>query len=315
MDKFEKNMLEFLKDKYLEQNPGAEFQVSDGAQAYYLKDLKDNLVTKMSPAVEAQYGAGSGGEIDSGKMKALRSSSAMTFNLLGNDPAVIDGDKSKGNRIGSGTYAVEFEKQFYTLKKNVSNRPANLDAFLYCDETKEAIACEMKMMEWLLNAPGKLKEVYLNPYNYLDSKAGAVFVDVAKRLIDFSVEKKEDGYKSVMKRYDAFQMFKHTVACYNAAISSSEEKRMFNKLTLVNCVWMPSEDKFSEKEFCKRYIEKKEQEHKDFEQFKEIMEDVKPLFADVNVDFEICFYTVDEFLDILVKKPEAVNALRRYTLK
>lgn len=314
MDKFEKNMLEFLRDKYLEQKPGAEFQVSDGARAYYLEDLKDNLIVPMSDAVKAQYGAGSGGEIDSGKMNALRSSSAMTFNLLGNNPAEINGAKSKENCIGSGTYDVEFEKQFYTLKTDVSNRPANLDAFLYCADTKEAIACEMKMMEWLLNAPGKLKEAYLNPDNYIDSKAGIVFVDVAKKLIDSSVEKKEDGYKCIMKRYDAFQMFKHTVACYNAAISSAEEKRPFNKLTLVNCVWMPSEDKLPGEKFSEKYNEKKEQEHKEFEQFKEIMEDVKPLFADVNVDFEICFYTVDEFLNMLKKNPEELDALHRYIL-
>ncbi len=314
MDKFEKNMLEFLKDKYLEQNPAAEFQVSDGAQAYYLKDLADNLVVPMSDYVEAQYGAGSGGEIDSGKMNALRSSSAMTFNLLGNDSAVIDGTKSKGNRIGSGTYDVEFEKQFYTLKKSVSNRPANLDAFLYCRETGEAVACEMKMMEWLLNAPGKLKAMYLNPNNYIDPKAGTVFVDVAKKLIDSSVEEKKDGYKSIMKRYDAFQMFKHTIACYNAAISLSEEKRIFNKLTLVNCVWTPCEEKIAGKEVSKKYLERKLEEHKEFEQFKEIMEDVKPLFADVNVDFEICFYTVDEFLNMLKKNPEELDALHRYIL-
>ena len=49
------------------------------------------------------------------------------------------------------------------MNSNSNGRPANLDAFLYCDYKKEAIACEMKMTEWLFDKPGKLRNAYLNP--------------------------------------------------------------------------------------------------------------------------------------------------------
>ena len=56
----------------------------DEKQPYYLKNLADNLEHPMEHTTEDAYGSGSGNELRV-KMRALHSSSALTFNLFGND--------------------------------------------------------------------------------------------------------------------------------------------------------------------------------------------------------------------------------------
>ena len=124
---FQEAFMDTLKSRYVGTVGDREFGgTRSKAQApYYLKRLEDNLVMPMSKQHVAEYGRGSGSELD-GKMKALRSSSAMTFNLLGNGPVHLNGEYD----LPAGTYAVEFEHQLPTLARNP--RPANLDAKLEC---------------------------------------------------------------------------------------------------------------------------------------------------------------------------------------
>lgn len=59
-----------------------------------------------------------------------------------------------------------YEKKMLTL---LGRNPANLDAYL-CLTGKmgktEAIICEMKMMEWIINVPGYLNNAYKDRNNY-----------------------------------------------------------------------------------------------------------------------------------------------------
>ena len=182
MTKYERNILTVLKNQFAYIVGEKPFKSDSETREFYLDDYEDNLYLPMSVAAKAAYGQGTGNEIDSEKINALRSSSALTYNLFWDNIAEID--QTQDNIISNGIYQVELEKQYHTLKPSATTFPANLDAFLYCKWTKEAIACEMKLAEWLFGVPGKLRTAYLDPENYIDPEAGTVFVAVAKSLID-----------------------------------------------------------------------------------------------------------------------------------
>ncbi len=70
---------------------------------YYFDRLEDNLIAKMSEEDIGDYRRGSGNELD-GKMKALYSSSAMTFNVFCNKKNnrkvnIIDNEISHNNFV------------------------------------------------------------------------------------------------------------------------------------------------------------------------------------------------------------------------
>lgn len=314
MDKYTKSLMTLLKNVFENVVGVRSYQTGSEARTYYLENLVDNLYQPMDKIAENAYGRGTGNEISSGKMNALRSSSALTYNLFWNRVANFN---HTSKRIGAGHYSVEFEKQYPTLNPSVSGMPANLDAFLYCEDTCEAVACEMKMMEWIFNKPGALRSKYLTPANYMNEEAGKVFVAIAKELAlqndydDPDVIPEESPCR--MTRYDAFQMFKHTVACYSACASA--EPRTIKKLTLVNCAWTLSIPEALEHKHCERYQREEECEHREFKEFKQVMQPVKKLFADIGVDFDICFYSFNDFLSLLEKDTDELNYLRRYTMK
>ena len=313
MDKYTRAVMILIKNVFDNVVGLHSYQTESEARTYYLESLDDNLYKPMDDAAKKAYGQGTGNEIASGKMNALRSSSALTYNLFWNRLAKLNDTSA---RIGSGYYSVEFEKQYHTLNPSISSFPANLDAFLYCKDTCEAIACEMKMMEWIFNKPGNLRSKYLSPANYINEEVGKVFVAIAKELIlqnDYDApDVIREEYSCRMTRYDAFQMFKHTVACYTAC--ASEEPREIKRLTLVNCAWTISIPEVLEQKHCERYLREEECEYREFEDFKHIMQPVKKLFADIGVDFDICFYSFNDFLALLEKDRDELNYLRRYTL-
>ncbi len=312
MDKYTNELLTILKNKYTEVCGEREFQTASEMRNFYLEDLNDNLYRLMDETALSAYANGSGSEVDSGKMNALRSSSALTYNLFWNQMAELTKPDESG--LGEGVYKVEFEKQFHTLKKSVGGNPANLDAFLVCGKTNEAIAVEMKMMEWIFNKPGELKAKYLDEKNYIDEEAGKVFVSAARELIrteDYEdPETKKASYPCTTSRYDAFQMFKHAVACYTAIVS--EEPRKIEKLTLVNCAWTLSKPELLSEKSKERYLREERIELEEFEIFKNAMEPVKTLFEKQGVEFDIRFFKFGDFLKLFDKTECELEYLKRY---
>ena len=321
MTNFEKEIMELLKNNFLRSDENyrknrnkakreIRFQRDDKEGSYYLFSLADNLYKPMSNKTLLEYGSGSGNEIFSGKMNALRSSSALTYNLFGNEYVILDGKK----------FSVEFEKQFHTLKTSVSSFPANLDAFLYCEETQEAIACEMKMLEWLLNNPGKLKKAYLNPKNYIDENAGNTFKKIAAKYLIENYDETLDleEYSCKYDRYDAFQMFKHAIACYTDC-ATEEEKRPIKKLTLLNCIWtLSNPDKLSDKA-SEEYAKRKKEEMDNAKKFAKLMNEnseLKNLFNEegIKVEFSVEFCEFGNLLSRLDKTEDELSYLKRYTL-
>lgn len=187
--------------------------------AFYYNDYKDNLYYPMSESVLASYEKGNGGETKPqtiqrygrtfttpAKMASIVSSSAMTFNLLGNDPVSI----TKDGVLPCGIYDIEYEKRMHIL--TCGNKPAHLDAFLSDEQCKTAIFCEMKVLEWL-GELSKLRASYLSDKYYF--KADFDAVPHPKNAYEFFV-KWANALESVsFKRYDAWQMFKHLLAIYN----------------------------------------------------------------------------------------------------
>lgn len=303
MDRLQKAILENIKTGYF---AGKRFQVPsnpNSGRAYYLANINDNLFEKMSAKTRKAYVGGNGKELE-GKMCALRSSSAMTFNLLGNNPVSFSGD----NRIAKGTYSNTFEVPFYTLKREVSNHPANLDAYMECG--KEAIACEMKMMEWF-SSPGKLKEAYTNPDNYDIPKTEATkFVSFAQSLMEDRTKADSDKFACKFNNYDAFQMFKHTLALFTACKKGEIKPE---RLTLVNCVWELSDTKFLSDKDKSRYDKLHTKEISEFAHFKAEAKPIIELFKSAfNIDFDIEYYSMRDFAALIDMRDARRKYLERY---
>lgn len=115
----DKMLQQALKDRWLAVNPNVAVEW-DAAHLYYFKELNANLLHEMSNRVYHYYNEGSGGELKKRirkgvklppKMLALKSSSAMTFNIFGNGDA--NGNITiLGNEYGLsiGKYKLEYEK-------------------------------------------------------------------------------------------------------------------------------------------------------------------------------------------------------------
>lgn len=316
MNTYTKEILELLKKNY-EQIAGTGTYLSENInqmQSYWLEKYEDNLFHSMDANAFNAYGEGAGNEIGTGKIGALKSSSALTYNLFWNQKAEIIRPL---HNITRGNYAVEFEKKFRTLR--TSSFPAHLDAFLFCDEMKEAIACEMKMTEWIFNKPSHLRVSYLNSSNYSDPHAGDVFAEVAKKIIGLPVPRKDGKlleYASNYKNYDASQMFKHAVALYRACDQKcTSEPIDVKKLTLLNCAWtIVSSDKLTE-ESRQKYNETWNTEVNEFDRFTTEMRPIKDLFKqNLGIDFDIRFCTFAELLSTIDKTSEELTYLKRYLI-
>ena len=187
--------------------------------AFYYNNYKDNLYCPMSERTLASYEKGNGGETTSqtiqrcgriytipAKMASIVSSSAMTFNLLGNEPITVVNDEI----LPHGVYDVEFEKRMYVL--TCGNKPAHLDAFLSDEQNKTAIFCEMKVLEWL-GKPSKIRPSYFFDKYYFEANMASV--PHPKDAYEFFVKWANVLESISFKRYDAWQMFKHLLAIYN----------------------------------------------------------------------------------------------------
>lgn len=307
MTEFEFEILSMLKERYKYPVGENSYQVAEtgkdvSKRQFYLKELNDNLIEPMSKEVEKQYLSASGNELDD-KMKALRSSSAMTYNIFANTDIEIIGDK----HINAGIYTVEYEKGLHTLD---NNRPAHLDVLLDCLESGEAIACEMKLAEWIFSKPGKLREAYLDEKNYIDENKNAkVFIQVAQEL---SYNKELDRDRKLapkFNRYDGFQMFKHALACYNAC---SKGELKVNRLTIVNCVWEIPEKQRLSPLTLKRYDELLRRHHDEYQEFRQIMNPIILLFEQIEVEVDIIYYNLCDFISLLKLPSKSINYLQRY---
>lgn len=294
----------------------------------YFTDYRYNLITPMAEEHIKQYGEGSGGELQDtskpAKMSSVRSSSAMTFNLLGNHQVEVKPDQKY---FTNGEYLIEYEKKLRTLHNNPN--PANLDAYLCSvaekNGKKEAIFCEMKMTEWIFNKPGNLKDAYLHGENYFnyetDKKNIDKFIELAKSLIKDEQQSTQSvvEHAPIFEQYDACQMFKHLLAIYNAVSGNAKVNPMmkdaFYKVSLLNVVCEPPYVLVSKAE-QEDYKKQLDREHEEAAKFKELVQKagIPVIFEnDLHVDFQLEYLSVKEFVDCLVKEEKQIEYLKRYT--
>lgn len=291
---------------------------------FYYKDYRDNLFCPMGEQAYYAYQQGSGSELlpemKNGKecppkMASIASSSAMTFNLLGDGPAVI-----KGNHLPQGAYQLQYEKQMFTLGRSVS--PANLDAFLSNEQRKTAIFCEMKMMEYL-GRPGSLTQSYFDRSRYFVEDLHTIRYPINAYEVFQKVIK--EIQKAEFKRYDAWQMFKHLLAIYsytsfttqtavNKRKSGPSMAGKYSNIILANVV-----NEFvlmnADADTRAEYAVALEEERMEAKGFIKIIHssDIPALFMNhCQAAFQVQYLSAEEFADDLDMTAEKRNYLKRY---
>lgn len=265
--------------------------VYDEKHPYHYGHYAENLYCPMGEQALQAYSRGSGSELlgkdGPAKMSSIASSSAMTFNLLGNGPAVIDA----GGKLPAGAYQVEFEKQLLT--QNTGRFPANLDAFLSNESAKTAIFCEMKLLEWLQTAnQDALAESYSAKNRFFAPEDGSydAFTQVIEKM-----------NSKPFRRYDGYQMFKHLLGIYNHTAHTTRDglqkfpypsmAGQYSQICLVNVV---NEFPFSDSEYCEALKEEKDEA----DTFRDLIEhsDIPDLFKrNCGAKLKILYMSADAF--------------------
>lgn len=303
------------------------------SRTYYFEKLDNNLVTPMSQEDINDYGGGAGQELK-WKMKALHSSSAMTYNIFSNSSKRESRRTVKivqNENLPKGEFLLKYEKKLPAI-----NTPANLDVYLLSDEN--ILLFEMKMTEWILDQPKQLKAAYLeNGKNYPDEEFRKV---MQKLMRDYISEKERDAdkkqYRCRTTHFDAFQIMLHIFAIYKALHVNKFPDKYKNirddyklpakqkQITLVIGYWtVPKENFFTNNEdydIYKKDIEgtdgtpQKGTMRYEINEFTETLElkTIKNLFREnYKVTFDVQPLTVAEIVDCLDKKEKDLNALRK----
>lgn len=317
-----------ITDELLKRFP-IEKEKQDPEHSAYYKNYEDNLfLSRIGDAARAAYENGPGGELK--KMVSIGSSSAMTFNLLGDGAVDIPRDCKVGNKkccgvIPAGTYAVEYEKQFFTLRTS-RNSPANLDAFLHCEATGTAVFCEMKFLEWLGEQENsKLSMSYLDKDKWFEGSERAF--SVFQKLINETRKTEGENIISRFDVYDAWQMLKHTLAIYNhtsAATGDAVNKfdiksvaGQYKKIFLLNVVNELPEEWIAEAETRDGYMKRLHRERAQADEFISVMMNpgngLPGLFEDdCKAQLCIAYISAKEFSGIFDISAERREYLKRY---
>lgn len=302
---YQTTLHEALKQRLLKVEGPLEFGNGESRtrQLFYLKRLEDNLATPMSDNVRSMYESGSGSELD-WKMCSIRSSSAMTFNILGNGPVhIVSG-------IHAGTYELAYEYQMPTLRNNP--RPANLDAYLRGKD--EDIYCEMKMLEWLGTPCHALRPDYLETASYLIPREDALqFVSLFRELTYIETTGKAlDPERIAEGRYDSLQMAKHLLAIYGRVVNDTSYKP--GKITLLNCVWELTNPSVLGR-YEAKYLKMRQEEHEGFARFAQLAsQHIIPLFEAKGIPLSIEYVTACELIDCIAYDKPHKEKLTRYVV-
>ena len=307
----------------------------------YYADYHSNLFGNMSDEHKNQYERGNGEELSDknktpAKMKSIFSSSAMTYNLLGNGE--IRANDGNGT-FAPGTYKIEYEKKLITVNTSGGRQhPAHLDAFLL--NGADAVFCEMKMSEWLRDDPGFLRLAYFEEKNYYFNTADgkdalAAFKtlrdSLCANMLEYRASKPKDGSEydpHRFTRYDVWQMYKHILGIYNMssavtkgtlAAHQKDDVRLLPPLKtarLVNVVFEPPLNAFSDEKLRKEYSDLRVKEYGEFSIFKRCVEEsglVAVFKKDCGFDFSLCLLSAADFMDCFDLGNRA-DYLQRYRL-
>lgn len=305
-------------------------ELQNSKYPFYYKSYTDNLYCPMEEEAKHAYSVGNGGEINEqaisrngiaytipAKMASIASSSAMTFNLLGNGTVKF----LQNDVFPQYHYSVEYEKQMYTIAGG--NRPAHLDAFLSNEKNKSAVFCEMKFLEWL-GTPREITKAYFMKRYYF--KEDMSTVAVAQDAFEIFFELAEILKKEDFRCYDAAQMFRHLLAIYNYTSFVTEEavnafdcgKSMagkYNNIILANVVNEFPAELIEDEESRIQYEKALVEERKEAEMFcKTVRESRIPLLFKNNckADVSVKYISADKFADTMDISSHKREYLKRY---
>lgn len=260
---------------------------------FIFEDLSQNLYEAMSEKVISQFKDAYGDKIFE-KMHSLRSSSAMAYNIFGNENVIFKGFSA----LSKGEYKVTYEKALETFKGAKSKN--HIDLLL--ENENENVFFEMKFFEPFYHKVSFNREIssiceFSDNYIYTDS--AFPFMESIRRI-------KGAG----LVRYDAYQMLMHALGIYNY-VRQNEDALKGKKIKLINCIWT-IENPFEEEKLKREFDNILFEENTDFAKFKECMFSVTNLFEKKGIDFDISLIEVkDLILDL--EMPEAKRAwLKRY---
>ena len=283
----------------------------DEKHPYYLDELKDNLEHPMKDAAKNAYGSGSGNELRV-KMRALHSSSALTFNLFGNDAVNLHPNK---HNLTPGVYQVEYEKKLPALYGK-----ANLDACLSSES--ELLLFEMKMKEWLFDRKSTVSVRYQREegrfrdkefYDAWHTAGKDVAVDNAKKTVTEGGKKAEPPlYIPKMQYVDVYQLMKHILGIYKGMFCTDElpEKK---KVTLILGVWTIEDEDFfgtdaKAEKIYDAYQSCEKEMRKEFAAFHDALAPIMQWFATQDVQFDVRLLTVREIISVM----HTESRLQRY---
>lgn len=316
-DKVTKAMLEHFPIPKEKQHP---------SRPWYFNDYADNLLYPMDEKVEQAYLEGDGDELlpywKNGtlcppKMGSIASSSAMSFNLLANGPAII----MEGNALPAGTYELQYEKKMFTI--TAGKHPANLDVFLTDESGRTAIFCEMKLLEWL-EPPKTLKDSYRNRRFYFASDATAVDHPIDAFAVFQSVI--DEVNRTAFTRYDAWQMLRHLLAIYNYTSYTTKKEvdtyseypsmaGKYSHIILANVVNEFSSERIHNKITRDEYLTALHQEQYEAKRFVDIIRysEIPHLFNNnCNADIQVLYMSAQAFADSLDMPQVKRDYLKRY---
>lgn len=230
MNTIELEILEQLRSKFLQISGREEDIFMNEADAsttnckYYLRDFKDNLQSCETHLDDYSNKDKSENRWRVIPMGALRSSAALTYNILGDynevDVKIDSIEACKYWNISSGKYKLQYEWKWKTINRS----KANIDAYLHDNKGNCHLFVEMKMLEPLTKSHPFEQEAY---EKYTNEK------NCPQRFISafefFKTHKPE--------YFDAFQMLKHLLAIYNYFKEKNFDKRQY--VVLLNCHWEP----------------------------------------------------------------------------
>ena len=275
-----KNGLYYLLKEVLEKVAGSENldfyaeSTKDVDAKFYLNHGEKNFYNSVKPKHKLH-----------GYYNSVASSAAFAFNILGED----EKNFGKGNVINylNEEFVVkEYEKELKPLNNRES---AHLDCFI-ASRNKD-VYIETKLTEWLY-APKNLAEAYLERDGYRNVDIYEHFSKFFMDFIDDPVMKdSEDRIRSTFTRYDAIQMFIHSLGIFNKYTGKNK------KVELWNIVWdIDSINVKNKCELINQYINMYTEESEEAKEFIDYANKfIVPYFKNNAIDFEIKYIPFSEF--------------------
>jgi len=243
---FKTTLHDIIRERYCEKNQisnlATKKDYSTQMYPYYTRKLEDNLYEPLDPLHQNQYNKGLGGELREGKsirkrpmkMKSIRSSSALAYNIFGNKLVEI---KSNSFGLPAKVYKIAYETPHRLIKSGNRTVSAWADVVLLSLDKEDCVIVESKMFEWLLDKPKSISEKYLLKENYISQDVGCLIMPTIKQLLSGKeiIKKGQKYFSPINDQYDGIQILLHIIG-FLTEIELGKYKNV-KRVHIVNMIW------------------------------------------------------------------------------